>query len=238
MAERKTLTITQVNEIRTGDRKDGKGQWKSLSFKAKDGDKELLYSTFKTGLFEFIKEGQTINADIETDQRGEYTNRSVVQIYVDGQPVGGKGQQGYRGKSPEELEQQARVMVLSYAKDMAVAQVIPLEEITKWADVFYVWVKGNGKESPKAPESKLEIETSAPSQAKTTAPSEDLDAVFGKNIPTGKAVQNVTELKGLLGKHKIATHEAYVILSIKGFDELKDLDKAWQDIKKAKKIEP
>lgn len=56
------------------------------------------------------------------------------------------------------------------------------------------------------------------------------------STPTGKKVQNITELKGLLMKHKIATHEAYEILSIKGFMELVDLDEAWVKIKKAKGI--
>ena len=155
MAERKTLTITQANEIQ----KVGEKQIPKLSFKAKDGDKELTYFTFKSSLFELIKEGQTINAEVETEQRGEYTNRKVVQVYVDGQPLGGQKSQ-YRGKSPEELEQTARLMILAYAKDLAVAQVIPLDGIIKQADTFYSWLKGNGakakpKEKPKG-ESKEE----------------------------------------------------------------------------------
>ena len=155
MAERKTLTITQANEIQ----KVGEKQIPKLSFKAKDGDKELTYFTFKSSLFELIKEGQTINAEVETEQRGEYTNRKVVQVYVDGQPLGGQKSQ-YRGKSPEELEQTAKLMILAYAKDLVVAQVIPLDGIIKQADTFYSWLKGNGakakpKEKPKG-ESKEE----------------------------------------------------------------------------------
>lgn len=219
MAERKTLTITQANEIQ----KVGEKQIPKLSFKAKDGDKELTYFTFKSSLFELIKEGQTINAEVETEQRGEYTNRKVVQVYVDGQPINVKGG-GYRGKSPEELEQTAKSMALSYAKDLAVAKLISLEEITEWADTFYGWVKKNG--NPKAPEPKLKAEEQK----------EDED-LFEENSPTGKKIQNVTELKGLLMKHKIGTHEAYEILSIKSYMDLVDLDKAWADIKKAKGIE-
>ena len=146
MAERKTLTITQVNEVQ----KVGDKQIPKLSFKAKDGDKELLYFTFKSSLFESIKEGQTISADIETEERGEYTNRKVVQIYVDGQPIMSKGGGRTYGKSPEELEQTARLMILAYAKDLAVAQVIPLGDITKQADAFYAWMKGNG-DKPASP---------------------------------------------------------------------------------------
>ena len=58
-----------------------------------------------------------------------------------------------------------------------------------------------------------------------------------ENSPTGKRVQNITELKSLLMKHKIATHEAYEALSIKAFTELVDLDEAWEKIKEAKGIE-
>ena len=41
-----------------------------------------------------------------------------------------------------------------------------------------------------------------------------------------------------MAKHKVGTREVYEILSIKSFMELVDLDKAWADIKAAKKIEP
>lgn len=113
-----------------------------------------------------------------------------------------------------------------------------------------------------APEDKLEAEIFGSPESKTPAPKEkakgtpppaetpetDTDVSkqaiaeawekISKESPSGKAIQNVTELKSLLMKHKIPTHEAYVILSIKSYDELKDLDKAWEGIKKAKGIEP
>jgi hypothetical protein len=223
MAERKTLTITQVEEIK----KVGDNQIPKLSFKAKDGDKELTYFTFKPRFFDLIKEGQTINADVETEQRGDYINRRVVQIYVDGQPVSVKG--GYRGKSPEELEQQGRVMVLSYAKDLAVADKISIEEITTWADKFYTWLKGDKSTSPAKHQSTdwldEQLESPESEYDKKTSP------------PSGK-IQNITEFKGLMSKHKIATHDVYEILSISKLDAIKDWDKAWEQLKKAKGIEP
>jgi len=220
MAERKTLTITEVNEIQ----KVGDKQIPKLSFKARGNEAEeaISYFTFKSSLFDYIKTGQTITADVETEQRGEYTNRRIVQVYKDGQPVVSKGQGRSYGKSPEELEQQARLMILAYAKDLAVADKISLDDITGCADTFYAWVKGNGK----PPEPKLKAEDSTPSEAETLPPS-----------PTGKKVQNIAELKKLLMKHKIGTHEAYETLSIGSFMDLVDLDKAWAEIKKAKGIE-
>ena len=225
MSERKTLSITQVNEIQ----KVGDKQIPKLSFKANDGDKELTYFTFKSSLFEFIKEGQAISADVETSSRewdGQiYTDRRIVQLYVDGQPIVGKRGDGYRGKSPEELEQQARLMILAYAKDLAVAQIIPLERITTQADIFYKWVKPLPIQSPKESLGTQEPQRESAFPEKT------------ENSPTGKRVQNITELKSLLMKHKIATHEAYEALSIKAFTDLVDLDEAWEKIKEAKGIE-
>ena len=223
MAERKNLTITEVKSVE----KVGKNQTPKLSFKAKDGDKELWYFSFRTSLFEAIKEGQTVNADVETEQRGEYTNRRIVQIYVDGQPVVSKGSGRSYGKSPEELEQQARLMILAYAKDLAVADKIPLEDIPKTADWFYTWLQVKDKVASPA------IQTT---QVKDPVAQEPED-LFEEHPPTGKNVQNITELKSLIMKHKIATREAYEILSINKFDELTDLDDAWAQIKKAKGIE-
>ena len=69
------------------------------------------------------------------------------------------------------------------------------------------------------------------SQEKSASPEKTEDS------PTGKRVQNITELKSLLMKHKIATHEAYEILSVRAFTELVDLDEAWAKIKEAEGIE-
>jgi len=228
--ERKNLTITHVEEIK----KVGEKQIPKLPFKAKDGDTELVYFTFRSSLFDAIKVGQTINADVETSTRvwdGQtYTDRRVVQVYIDGQPIGGKGQQGYRGRSPEELEQTARTMSLSYAKDLAVADKIPVGEITKQADVFYAWVK---KTEVKVPESKVEKETIDFSEEKPP----ETRATTVKGSGTVTKVQNVAELKGLMAKHKVGTREAYEILSIGSFMELIDLDEAWAKIKEAKNID-
>ncbi|MCJ7459305.1 MAG: hypothetical protein MUP17_09960 [candidate division Zixibacteria bacterium] len=243
MAERKNLTITQVKEIE----KVGDKQIPKLSFTIKGQEEKHSYFTFRPSLFEAIKQGQTISVDIETEIRGEYTNHKIVQIYIDGQPMGGK-KEGYRGKSPEELEQSLRSQCCSYAKDLAVADKIKVVGIINQADVFYNWVK---KSEPKAPETKLKPETQAPSEAKTPAPEEKAKVEtpetnaelvakawekIGKESPSGKAIPNITDFKKLLMNHKIPTHEAKEILSIKDYDELTDLDEAWEKIKKAKGI--
>ena len=102
MPERKTLKILEAKPVE----KVGRNQTPKLSFKASDGEKELWYFSFRNSLFDAIKQGETIDADVETSTREwdgqEYTDRKVVQVYVNGQPLG--GQKAYRGKSPEEIQ--------------------------------------------------------------------------------------------------------------------------------------
>jgi hypothetical protein len=174
MSERKNLTITEVGQITSGDRKDGKGKWQSLPFKAKDGDKELSYSTFRTSLFDAIKQGATIQAEVEVKQEGDWINRRVVQIYVEGQPIGVKGQ--YRGKSPEELTLSTRAYALSYSKDLVVSGAVKLEKVIEQADVFYTWLTNS---KPKAPPDNLESELFGGSEVQTKAP--DLKSLKFKN---------------------------------------------------------
>jgi len=232
MAERKNLTIAEVKSVE----KVGKNQTPKLSFKARDGDKEQWYFSFRTSLFEAIKEGQTINADVETSSReyneNTYTDRKVVQIYVDGQPLGGQKSQ-YRGKSPEELELSAKSYALSYAKDLAVAQLIPLKDITKQADTFYQWLRGNGNKPASSVEKR---EATAEEQEFENLDKPEIPEPTGQ-APTGKKVQNVAELKSLLMKHKVGTREVYEILSINSLMELTDLDEAWAKVKEAKGIQ-
>jgi hypothetical protein len=104
MADRIKLTITEVKEVQlVGERGAQK-----LAFKAKSPDgKELEYFTFRTSLFDEIKKGAEIDAEVEVKTReygdATFVNRQVSQIYKDGQPIGGRKQRpdySYRD-SPE-----------------------------------------------------------------------------------------------------------------------------------------
>jgi hypothetical protein len=77
-----------------------------------------------------------------------------------------------------------------------------------------------------APESKLEDEIFGETEAKVLPPPGEVKS----------KIQNVTEFKGLLAKHKVGTREVYEILSISSFMELVDLDESWKQIKEAKQI--
>jgi len=124
MSERKTLKILEAKPVE----KVGRNQTPKLSFKASDGEKELWYFSFRNSLFDAIKQGETIDADVETSTREwdgqEYTDRKVVQVYVNGQPLG--GQKAYRGKSPEEIQSIKAQVAAKAITEMFVADKLDL----------------------------------------------------------------------------------------------------------------
>jgi len=118
------LTVTEVKERQpVGD----KGAVK-LTFMATEGesDKALSYFTFSSRLFETIEQGKgkELDCDVNISTRNwtgddgnvmTFTDRKVTQIYIDGQPVGGKRFGGY-GDSPEKIasiEAQSRAKIIS-----------------------------------------------------------------------------------------------------------------------------
>ncbi len=106
--ERVKLTITHTDPPK--EYQLGK-QVMNLKAKGADG-KELRYACFRTSLYEHLKVDKEIDVDVETRQQevdGDIkTNRSIQQLYIDGQPIGGqaKGQGGgrqWQSKTPEQL---------------------------------------------------------------------------------------------------------------------------------------
>ena len=101
---REKLKIIEVKPIQ----EFGKGG-KKLIFRANDGQHDLKYITFRSSLFEHIKVDANLEVDLEVTTReyeGEtYTDRKVMEIYLDGKPVGGEAKGGGRqwGRSAEEL---------------------------------------------------------------------------------------------------------------------------------------
>jgi len=78
------------------------------------------------------------------------------------------------------------------------------------------------QEPPKTETEQSKIETNQPKPEET------------KPFPSGKLIQNIMELKKLLARHKIGTREALSILGVNSFNDLTDLDDAWEKIKQAK----
>jgi len=161
---REKLTITGVLEPRTiGDKNIPLQEFYA------DGKK---YSVFSKSLFPYIKLNTEIDAEVETKEGESWTNRKVIDIFVNGQSVKAQGQGGgYRGKSPEELELSRRSFALSYAKDLAVAGIIPVKDIPSQATEFYNWLHNEVKptatavkdtEDKPSPVKGEEIESSVP----------------------------------------------------------------------------
>lgn len=151
MAERRKLTITDIPEQRTiGDKNIPLQEFYA-------GGKK--YSVFSKTLFPYIKLNSEIDAEVEvttTESQGNtYTNLKVTDIFVNGQSVKGQGG-GYRGKSPEELELSRRSYALSYAKDLAVAGKIEVNDIPGKATEFSDWLKSTATAVKKAVKEVLE----------------------------------------------------------------------------------
>jgi len=132
---RQKLTIKEVLKLKPiGDRGA-----QLQEFIAGDGKK---YGTFTPSFFPFIKQGAEIDVQWEEEKKGEFINRRIKGIFIDGKLV--KAQQrfgGNRGKSPEELELSSRSYALSYAKDLAVASKIEVGNILAQATEFYNWMQ-------------------------------------------------------------------------------------------------
>ena len=121
--EKHTLKITEDKEPRPV------GQAEVMEFLATDPDnKTLKYGVWSKSLYEFIKKGVAIDAEIETKvsdkttPEGEhYVSRKVVQIYNNGQPLVKK--QGGRtwGKSPEEIKSIEAQVAVKVITDLEIA---------------------------------------------------------------------------------------------------------------------
>ena len=132
---RQKLTIKEVLELKSIGDKGAQLQ----EFIAGDGKK---YGTFTPSFFPFIKQGAEIDVQWEEEKKGEFINRRIKGIFIDGKLV--KAQQrfgGNRGKSPEELELSSRSYALSYAKDLAAVSKIEVGNILDKATEFYNWMQ-------------------------------------------------------------------------------------------------
>jgi hypothetical protein len=135
-SQRTTINVKEVKGI------EKVGQYNKLVFTATDPQNQVQsYHIFKQSLFKLIQAGKTLDAEVETVMRDGVSIPRVVQLYQNNQPVVGAKKE-YRGKSPEELDQTARTMSLSYAKDLVVAGLVAKDELLSYATKLYDWVKG------------------------------------------------------------------------------------------------
>jgi hypothetical protein len=229
MAEKGTdkrlkLTITEVKDRQpVGE----KGAVK-LAFKAKEGEegKELPYFTFSTRLFETIEKGGEIDCDVNISKRewttddGEpmtFTDRKVTQIYIDGQPVGGR--RGGYGDSPE-----TRASI----------------EAQKRADIIaQLWIAGKIKDdSPEVKKMRawlMEEPTKAPAPEKKAESKKEPEEIFPEeesrdDTPTTELLSRVAEAKGFKSDK---TARSYLVKSLHIEESRIDSEPeaVWEEIK-------
>lgn len=174
---KEALTVLQLTEVQAGKRKSGQGDWHKLSFKAKKGEEEHWYQTFKTDLISLIQQSvnKTIECDIEITETENGTNRIISEIYVDGQPVGKKagGKGAYYGRqyNPEEQDRIDARHAIETIRDVWMGDLfskpIPDEakDLMLWCQQsIRKFLKVNGtvvKPETKQPEAKILKEASA-----------------------------------------------------------------------------
>lgn len=220
MAERMKLKVTEVGEVKSvGD----KGA-KKLPFKATNAEnKEYWYFSFRTSVFDTIKKDAELDAEVEVTTReyndNTYVDRKVTQIYVDGQPVGGQKQGGWRGKSPEELDLSRKSYALSYAKDLCVADKIKLNDIIKQAELFDKWMSGG--------------EVAKPAAGKAPAVKDTTTAV--KDTTDKTVVKTIGDLfNASMGEYKMKPEDVLKELGYSSKEDIVDPAEDWERIKEIK----
>jgi len=152
--ERKKLSVTEVKEVqKVGDKKIPK-----LVFKAKDGEHELQFFIIaRESLFEHVKVGATIDADVLTTRRESddperpWIDRKVTSIYVEGQAVGGGSKSGWR---PAEDSPEKRASIEAQSAVQAVVQLRIADKLTDLAPAYIAaleWCTSRIRPSKQAP---------------------------------------------------------------------------------------
>lgn len=106
---------------------DAEGAWVHL-------DKEIDMLTTKI-------EDETIDGlplKLTKEQKGRYWNVIKVEEVKD---IFQK--EAIKKVTDETVDERTKTMVLSYAKDLALGNQIPVEQTLAWADIFYRYVKGD-----------------------------------------------------------------------------------------------
>ena len=190
------LTVTTIDPQKpVGD----KGAVK-LPFKAKDQDgKELAYFTFSKALFDFIKPEAVIDTDIEITTRetetATYTDRKLVQIYRDGQPVSQKKQwQGSGHNSPEQRKSiEGQVCLKELGEMIRWTQMVSPQRIELfWKIIELKLFDWTGIEIKPQPAVKPPVVPSTTKEVKTPPVPTSAKVEASKTLPTPDKITKVT----------------------------------------------
>lgn len=231
--ERIKLTVKETSEPREVGSKGAK----KLQFKASGPDgKELTYFTFSTRLFEYIRNGETIDCDIDTTTRDHegntYTDRKLVQIYENGQPVMVQ-QQGGWGKpdNTASIESQTAAKI---AGELLVANVITKE--SSLGSKLIAWCEERlAKLGQAAQDGKGDVKTH-----KDIVPGEKAETSNAAGASAAATpIKNAGDLftRALRLNPPVSSDDLLVALSVSYPKGIKDLEAAWkvaQEISRSK----
>jgi len=164
--ERRKLKVNSVGKVEEKPRKDGQGTFKTLNFNANDitdmafEKKNYAYSVANPAIIPTIEQAQKddiLEVDVRKltgeGEQGTWTIHQVVQLYKDGQTVG--GQKKPWGKSIEtvklEMESKAKNTALMQACKLAEVGKIDIPQIIPYADKFLSWLNNGKPEESKPP---------------------------------------------------------------------------------------
>ena len=193
MTERRKLTVLEVKPPqKVGD----KGAEK-VEFRAKweDKDSGLKYLTFRKPLFDAIKPGAVLDAEVEIKDRefdgNIYTDRNVVQLYQEGRPLGGPTAGRQFGRSPEERSSIERQVALKASIESVATKIddSQIEAILARASIFAAFLAGDKEFA--SPKWVVEPSPAKPAPAEPRAqPSEESPFLVGVEAKTAKRVRD------------------------------------------------
>ncbi len=226
--ERKKLTIVSVEPVK----QVGEKKVEKLTFKAKDGEKEFTYISFRTTLFEIIQNGigKTIEFEVETSEREHegniYPDRKINQAFINGEPVANKGRVFGKSFSPEERASIEVQTAVKSVVELRIAEKIGPDNIVfqkamEWMDTrISAALKGGVVKNQERSES---------------------DKAFDKLESAGKPDSNKWPHLNNLGELRTRMQKEGVkdinMMAAAGVDDLKkiiDFDMAWGNYLKAK----
>jgi len=143
--EKKKLKVGSVGEWKSFGESGGKVKtFQAVVSDGKTVSKPMEFKIFEETFDPYLVKDKIFEADVDTTQKGEYTNRRILQIYIDGKPVK-EAKKGYppRGKSLEERKSIEAQVAIKKASDLACYSMIAPHEILSYAEAFREFMNGN-----------------------------------------------------------------------------------------------
>lgn len=240
-------TVGQVVELSGGS--------KVTEFTCSDGKK---YKTFSDSIRPYLKQGAALNVDVETTTKPgrdgqDFTNRNIVQLYVDGKPVAQqkKGPWPGGGGAPADTpERRLADEMIAACHDITKLEVAFREtviaghdwlaELTEKRNEYWMLLLPKGIAAAKAkPQSTRSTNASRPApQRPATAPKAAEGSTTSPPNPAGaidempRAVKDLGELLEACNTHyKMNPGAVNSLLMIQDPKEIKDPQHAWTAVR-------